>query len=256
MKQPTNKKKDTSIQVYQKDKIDFELKIKERSDLTDKQKIIIEKGLDKNTKCIFIDAVYGTSKTFLCCYLGLKLLDQKRVDEIIYIRNPVEASTTGKIGFLKGEVSDKMAPYNAPFYEKLEEMIPENNIIRLKKENRLTCLPVGFVRGHSWNCKAVIVDEASSMSYDDLFLILTRCGEFTKIFFVGDSKNQNDIGAKSGFVKMFTMFNDQESRDNGVFCYTLDQIDDIVRSKFLRFVMVKAGLIKLPEKPETITNNK
>lgn len=240
--------KDSSPNIPQKTKIDFELKIKERSDFTEKQKNILSIAASKNTKCVFIDGLYGTSKSYLAVLSSLRLLNEKKVDEIIFIRNPVESSTTGKIGFIPGTSEEKMAPYNAILYDKLEEMLSEPDVQRLKKENRISCHPVGFVRGRSWNCKAVIVDEASSMTWDDLFLILTRCGEFTRIFFIGDSVNQNDIGVKSGFRKMFNLFNDQESRDFGIHSFELREYSDIVRSGLLRFVMEKAGLIKNPIK--------
>ena len=237
---------DKSSHVSQRPKINFSLNIKERKDLTEKQKLLMETALNKNTKCVFIDGLYGTSKSYLAVMASLKLLNAKKVDEIIFIRNPVESSTTGKIGFIPGTSEEKMAPYNAILFDKLEEMLCESDIAKLKKDNRITCHPVGFVRGRSWNCKAVIVDEASSMTWDDLFLILTRCGEFTRIFFIGDSINQNDIGAKSGFRKMFELFNDQQSRDFGINCFELREYSDIVRSGLLRFVMEKTGLIKNP----------
>jgi predicted ribonuclease YlaK len=241
-------KKDQSPNVTQRPKISFKLAIKERNDLTEKQKNILQTALDKKTKCVFIDGLYGTSKSYMAVLAALKLLDSKRIDEIIFIRNPVESSTTGKLGFMPGTSEEKMAPYNAILFDKLEEMLPESDTSKLKKDNRINCHPVGFVRGRSWNCKAVIVDEASSMTWDDLFLILTRCGEFTRIFFIGDSVNQNDIGAKSGFRKMFDLFNDEESRNFGIHCFELREYCDIVRSGLLRFVMEKAGLIKNPEK--------
>ena len=237
-------KKDLSPIVTQRPKISFSLNIKGRTDLTEKQKNILEVSMDKNTKCIFIDGLYGTSKSYMSVLASLNLLNAKKVDEIIFIRNPVESSTTGKIGFIPGSSDEKMAPYNAILFDKLEEMLSESDVQKLKKDNRINCYPVGFVRGRSWNCKAIIVDEASSMSWDDLFLTITRCGEFSKIFFIGDSANQNDIGSKSGFKKMFNLFNDQESRDFGVHCFELKDYSDIVRSGLLRFVMEKAGLIK------------
>jgi phosphate starvation-inducible PhoH-like protein len=239
-------KQDKSMHVTQRPKISFSLNIKGRNDLTDKQKEIVEIATKRGTKCIFIDGLYGTSKSYLSVYSSLKLLNDKKIDEIIFIRNPVESSTTGKIGFIPGTSEEKMAPYNAILFDKLEEMLPESDIQKLKKDNRINCYPVGFVRGRSWNCKAIIVDEASSMTWDDLFLVLTRCGEFTRIFFVGDSVNQNDIGSKSGFRKMFEMFNDEESREFGINCFELREYNDIVRSGLLRFVMEKAGLIKKP----------
>jgi len=239
-------KSDKSMHVTQRPKISFSLNIKGREDLTEKQKQIVEIATKRGTKCIFIDGLYGTSKSYLSVYSSLKLLNDKKIDEIIFIRNPVESSTTGKIGFIPGTSEEKMAPYNAILFDKLEEMLAESDIQKLKKDNRINCYPVGFVRGRSWNCKAIIVDEASSMTWDDLFLVLTRCGEFTRIFFVGDSVNQNDIGSKSGFRKMFEMFNDDESREFGIHCFELREYNDIVRSGLLRFVMEKAGLIKKP----------
>jgi PhoH-like ATPase len=242
-----NETKDKSLNVTQRPKISFKLGIKERNDLTENQLRILDTALDKKTRSVFIDGLYGTSKSYMAVLAALKLLDSKRVDEIIFIRNPVESSTTGKLGFMPGTSEEKMAPYNAILFDKLEEMLPESDIAKLKKDNRINCYPVGFVRGRSWNCKAVIVDEASSMSWDDLFLTLTRCGEFTRIFFIGDSVNQNDIGSKSGFRKMFDLFNDQESRDFGIHCFELREYTDIVRSGLLRFVMEKAGLIARPK---------
>lgn len=243
-----NKVTDTSPQVTQNKKIGFSLGIRERTDLTEKQKKILSIAAHKNTKAIFIDGLYGTSKSYLAVMASLKLMNDKKIDEIIFIRNPVESSTTGKIGFIPGTAEEKMAPYNAILFDKLGEMISEGDIAKLKKENRINCYPVGFVRGRSWNCKAIIVDEASSMSWDDLFLLFTRCGEFTRIFFIGDSVNQNDIGSKSGFRRMFNLFNDEESADFGIHCFELNEVSDIVRSGLLRFIMVKAGLIR-SEKP-------
>lgn len=231
--------------VHQNPKIDFKLGIKERDDYTEKQKQILETCLHKETRCVWIDGYYGTTKSYTVILAALKLLDSGRVDEIIYLRNPIESSTTGKIGFLKGSEEDKMAPYNAIFYDKLQEILPKGDIERLKKDEvpRLTCMPIGFIRGKNWACKAIIVDEASSMSYNDLLLILSRCADFTRVFLVGDSAHQNDIGEKAGFRKMFDLFNDEESKENGIFCFELRDIEDIVRSGFVRFVMEKTGLL-------------
>lgn len=239
----SSEKKDHSPKVFQREKIDFNLSIRERNDLTEKQKEILEKCLHKDTRSLFIDGYYGTAKSYTVILAALKLLNTKRIDEIIYLRNPVESTTTGKIGFLKGSEEDKMAPYNTIFFDKLHEFLPEAEIKRLKDDKRITCMPIGFIRGQNWACKAIVVDEASSMSYDDIMLILSRCAEFTRVFLVGDSKNQNDIGNKAGFRKMFDLFNDEESRQHGIFTYELKDREDIVRSGFLRFVMEKTGIL-------------
>lgn len=236
--------KDRSPRVHQRTKIDWTLAIRERNDLTERQKVILETALDKDTRCIFIDGVWGSGKTFLAVLAALKLLNSGRVDEILYIRNPVEASTTGKIGFIKGDTDEKLQPYCAPLEDKMDEMLERGDMDRLAKDNRYQCIPLGFVRGRSWNCKAIIVDEASSMTWDDIMLLLSRCGEFTRIFFIGDSLNQNDIGSKSGFRRMFQTFDDTDSKENGIYAFELRETTDIVRSLFLRYVMTKTGVIK------------
>ena len=72
-------KKDTSPKIFQRDKIDFEINIKERDDLTEKQKQILEVALHRDTRCIFIDGLYGTGKTILAVLASLKLLNQKNI---------------------------------------------------------------------------------------------------------------------------------------------------------------------------------
>ena len=240
---PAPTPKDKSPTVHQREKIKWELSIRERNDLTERQKVILETALHRDTRCVFIDGIWGSSKTFLSVLASLRLLNTGRVDQILYIRNPVEATTTGRIGYLKGDQSTKMEPYCAPMFDKLDEMLSRADIDRLQKDGRLECIPLGFTRGRSWNCKAIIVDEASSMTWDDLMLLLSRCGEFTRIFFIGDSLNQNDLGSKSGFRRMFQTFDDLDSKDHGVYTFELRETADIVRSSFLRFVMQKTRVI-------------
>lgn len=237
------KRIDKSKFVPQREKIQSELHIREKFELTAKQRAILEVALHKDTRCVFIDGIYGSGKSWLSVLAALKLLNQKRIDSILYVRNPVEASSTGKIGYLKGEMADKMAPYNAILTEKLDELLPAQEIEYLTKDGRVEGIPLGFVRGRSWTCKAVIADEAASMSYEDLVLLMSRCGEFTRLFVIGDSVNQNDIGSKSGFARMYNIFDDEESRSQGVFCFKLQERADIVRSKFVQFIMQKLKMI-------------
>lgn len=236
-------KKDTSPRVYQREKITHELNIRERDDLTEKQIAILKAAIDKDTRCIMVDGIYGSAKSYTAVLAALKLLNQKKVDQIIYVRNPVESSTTGRLGYLKGDLDSKMEPYASILYDKLEELLPKGDFDFLVNDGRLEAIPLGFTRGKSWACKAIIVDESSSMTYEDFVLLLTRCGEFTRIFFIGDSFNQADI-KNSGFRKIFDKFNDEESKKNGIHCFELTEAADIVRSGFVRFVLERLEIIK------------
>lgn len=235
--------RDSSPRVFQRDKLSWSLAIRERDDLTARQREILDAALARDTRCVFIDGYWGTSKSYLAILASLRLLNAGKVSDIMFVRNPLESSTTGKVGLLPGSLEERMGPYNAIFYDKLDEFLPRGDVDRLKKEARISCLPLSFCRGLSWNCKAVVVDEAACMTWEDLLLILSRCGEFTRIFFLGDSKNQNEIGSKSGFARMCQTFSDQNSRDHGVYAFELRRVEDIVRSGFLRFVMAKVGIL-------------
>lgn len=237
-------KTDNTKHVHQNDKLDWRLTIRERQDYNEKQKIILETCLDPKTRAVFIDGLWGTAKTYNLVLSSLKLLNLGKVDGILYIRNPIESSSTAKIGALPGTISEKLEPYSAVLYDKLAEFLPANEIKKLELEQRIECIPLSFVRGRSWNCKAIIVDEAASMTYDDLLLLISRCGEFTRIFFAADTTCQNDIGNKSGYSKMFNLFNDMESKQNGIYTFELKEESDIVRSGFLKFVMTKLGVIR------------
>ncbi len=235
---------DNSPVIFQKSKLKVPVTISVRHKLNEKQKVILQTSMDNDTRMVCIDGLWGTSKSWMAILAALQLLNEKKVDSIIYIRNPVESSSTGKVGFLPGGIDEKTGPYNAILFDKLDEFIETPDIARLKKEARIECFPLGFIRGKSWNCKAIIVDEAASLTFDDLLLISSRCGERCKLFIVGDSINQNDIGNKSGFARFLDFFRDDESKNNGVFVFDLKDKEDIVRSGFLRFIMEKTKVIK------------
>lgn len=88
----------------------------------------------------------------------MHLINDKRVSELIYIRTAVESSDS-KLGFLPGEMDDKMSPYIQPLIDKLEELLPKHDIDKLKKEERIHGAPVNFLRGLNWNAKCIVADE-------------------------------------------------------------------------------------------------
>lgn len=226
---------DKSPIIPQRNKLKGELNIFQR-ELTEKQKVFVDLALSKESKLIFVSGPAGTAKTYLCVYAALCLINMKKVSDLIYVRSAVE-SADSKLGFLPGEVNDKMAPYVGPMIEKLEELLPKNQIDILSKENRISGMPVGFLRGKSWNAKVIIGDEAQNMTLKELLTLITRIGEFSKVFIMGDP-DQSDINGKSGFKKMTNVFDDEESKQNGIHVFNFEE-DDIVRSSLVRFIAKK-----------------
>lgn len=230
-----NKKRDTSPKIHQNDKLKDCIKINDR-ELTPKQIELLKTLRDKDTKMVFISGPAGTSKTFTSILAGLHLINEKRVSEIIYVRSAVESSDS-KLGFLPGEVNEKLSPYIQPLLDKLEELLPKSDIEKLKKEERIHGFPINFLRGLNWNAKCIVADEAQNMTKKELITLITRIGEFSKLYICGDPE-QSDINGKSGFVPMMELFDDQESRDNGIFIFKFTE-EDIVRSGLVKFIIKK-----------------
>jgi phosphate starvation-inducible PhoH-like protein len=239
-------KPDESPVIPQDSKLKTPLEIDCRYRLTEKQQTILEVSTDKRAKVVMIDGYWGTGKSALAVLAALELMNQKKLSGIVYLRNPLEASATAKVGTLPGSLEERMETYNSIVYDKLREFLSKPDIDRLKHEGRIECLPVGLIQGKTFACKAVILDEAGGTSWDDLMLVISRMGEHSKLFIIGDSAFQLTIGAKSGFRRFFETFCDQESMDNGVFTFELKEQSDIMRSGLVRFVMQKTGVIKGP----------
>lgn len=236
MKQKSQSK-DTSPLVFQRDKIDRELQIRERPDLTAKQKLIIEAALDKKSKCILIDGKSGSGKSFISILCALKLLNEKKVSQIVYIRSLVQAKD-GETGFLSGNLEEKTYYYNLPLFSLLEEILPKADAEYLMKDNRIITLPTSMLRSYNFHNSAIILEESQNICRTSLETGLTRAGMYSKVFCIGDSVNQNDLGKTSGFAEFASIFSDQESKDNGFRYFELTS-DDIVRSPFVKFVVQK-----------------
>ncbi len=225
-------KKDVSARIPQRDKLKDSLDLKPFP-WTETQKQFIELATNKETKVIFVKGPAGSSKTLLATYVSLLLMNEKRVSDILYIRAAVESSDA-KIGFLPGSCEEKMSHYGVPLLEKLDELLPEAQVNKLVNEERAKVIPVGFTRGLNWNAKSIIIDEAQNLIFKELVTLLTRIGKFSKCFVLADEL-QSDINGKSGaFTKMYDMFNDDEAKSQGVFCFELLE-SDILRSDLCRF---------------------
>lgn len=230
-------KKDTSVQVHQREKISKDLSIRERTDLTDIQKDIINAALDKKVKAITIDGAAGVGKSYVSIYCALKLLQEKKVGQIIYIRSLVQAKD-GETGYLSGSLEEKTYYYNQPLYQALEEILPKNDIDYLIKDQRIIAYPTSMLRSYNFHNSVIIAEESQNMAWDSLYTICTRAGMYSKLFVIGDSIAQNDLGSKSGFGKFVDIFSDKESEDFGFRFFRLGS-EHIVRSPFVKFVVQK-----------------
>lgn len=238
---------DQSPYVAQRNKIDYELKIRELP-WTEKQKAIIELFNHKKTKLLILKGPAGTSKTILSMYLGLQLLNSKKVSDLVLVRSAVE-SADSKLGYLPGDMMEKFGVYLAPFNEKFNELLEEQQIRRLEKDNRIAMCPINFARGLHFSVKFVCCDESQNLTLRELQTLFTRIGEFSKIIICGDPDQSDLPTGKSGFNTVYKAFNTAEAQEHGIFCVELGE-EDIVRSELCRYVThIFKGLLP----PTTIT---
>lgn len=229
-------KQDTSIYVPQRDKISKKLTIRAQN-FTENQKNFLKIAMDKQTKIMFVSGPAGCSKTYVTIYIGLCLLNDRRLSDLIYVRSIVE-SADAKLGYLPGEADEKLAPYIVPLLEKLEEFLSSGDIKYLRDDNRVVGYPINYLRGLNWNAKFIVADESQNMSFKELTTLVTRVGEFSKLLILGDPQQSDLPTGKSGFQKMYDLFDDDESKQNGIFCFQFTE-DDILRSDLVKYIVKK-----------------
>lgn len=232
---------DNTPYVFQRDKIDFDLKIRELP-WTEKQKAVIELVNDKHTRVVFLNGPAGTSKSLLAAYCSLKALANKKVSEIIYVRSIIE-SATRSLGSLPGEAGDKFRPFAAPMVDKMEELCKDSDIKRLLLEERVKPIPVNYLRGASYNVSFIIADEMQNAVFSEIQTIMTRIGQFSKVIICGDPAQSDILHGRSGFLDVFNNFNTEESKQHGIFCVEFTE-DDILRSEICKFIVKQFTKIK------------
>jgi len=239
MKKKTEPQEDLSPYTEKKKKnLTIDLKIKDLP-WTEKQKKFIELALDKKTKILIVKGVAGTAKTLLSVYCSLMKMKEKKASEIYYSRVPVESSIHG-IGYIKGDTTEKMNPYIQPLQDKLDELLSSNDVKSLFLQERIHGIPLGFLRGLNISNATFILDEAQNCRIEDFLLVMSRMAKFSTLFICGDAQ-QSDI-KKSGFEKIFNVFNDLDSKNNGIYTFEFGK-EDIVRSEILSFIINKFELI-------------
>ena len=169
----------------------------------------------------------GSGKTYTAIALAVRALKNKEVKKIILSRPAVEAGE--KLGFLPGDMKDKIDPYLQPLYDALQEMIPAAKLQEYMESNIIQIAPLAFMRGRTLNDAVVILDEAQNTSSAQIKMFLTRMGWNTKMIVTGD-RTQIDLppSQKSGLIEAQRILKDV----NGIAFIEMDK-RDIVRHKLV-----------------------
>lgn len=196
--------------------------IKSRSN---NQQMLVD-AFNKNDM-VFAVGPAGTGKTYLSIALAVKSLKAKEVKKIILSRPAVEAGE--KLGFLPGDMKEKIDPYLQPLYDSLEDMIPAVKLQDMVDKHIIQIAPLAFMRGRTLNDAIIILDEAQNTSTAQIRMFLTRLGMNSKMIITGDL-TQIDLSynQKSGLKEAIEILSGTE----GIAVVKLDQ-KDIVRHKLV-----------------------
>ena len=181
----------------------------------------------KQNDMVFAVGPAGTGKTYLSIALAVKALKEKAAKKIILSRPAVEAGE--KLGFLPGDMRDKIDPYLQSLYDALEDMLPQVKLQDMMEKNIIQIAPLAFMRGRTLNDAVVILDEAQNTTPAQIRMFLTRMGWNTKMVITGDM-TQIDLphSQKSGLIEALHILNNVE----GIGIVNLD-LSDIVRHKLV-----------------------
>ncbi len=170
---------------------------------TDNQKKYIDEIL-KN-QIVFGIGPAGTGKTYLATAAGLYYLREKKVERIVLVRPVVEAGES--LGFLPGDMREKIDPYLRPLYDAIFDMIEPRIFRELVQSEIIEIAPLAYMRGRTLNKAFVILDEAQNTSIDQMKMFLTRTGNDSKVVINGDTTQVDlPVGKKSGLIHAKEIF--------------------------------------------------
>ena len=149
---------------------------------TENQQLLVKAF--ENNDLVFATGPAGSGKTFVAIALAVKALKNKEVRKIILSRPAVEAGE--KLGFLPGEMKDKLDPYLQPLYDALQDMIPAAKLKEYMENNVIQIAPLAFMRGRTLNDAVIILDEAQNTTTHQIKMFLTRLGMNAKMIVTGD----------------------------------------------------------------------
>ncbi len=147
-----------------------------------------------NKKILFVIGPAGTGKTFIAVSHAVSMLTSGLVDKIVISRPAVEAGE--KLGFLPGDLKEKIDPYLRPIYDSLDENLPKDKVMTLIENQKIEIAPIAYLRGRTLNNSYIILDEAQNTSPIQMKMFLTRLGENSKMVITGDI-TQIDLPSKN-----------------------------------------------------------
>ena len=196
---------------------------------TDGQTKLFKEILDKEV--LFVIGPAGTGKTFIAVSHAVSMLTSGLINKIIISRPAVEAGEN--LGFLPGDLKEKIDPYLRPIYDSLDENLPRDKVIKLIENQKIEIAPIAYLRGRTLNNSYIILDEAQNTSPIQMKMFLTRLGENSRMVVTGDI-TQIDLHPKNKSGLIDAVSNLKKIKDIS-FVYLTEK--DVVRHPLVRKIV-------------------
>jgi len=181
------------------------------------QKLYLSKLYAENTSIVLAIGPAGTGKTMLAVQYGVKLFQEGKVDKIVVTRPAV--SVDEDLGFLPGDLNEKMAPWTRPIFDVLGEYYQKKEIASMLEEGTIEISPLAYMRGRTFKNAYIVADEMQNATQNQMKMLLTRLGEGSKMVVTGDLAQADRVS------------------DNGLidFCNLLEQKEYLEHIDIIRF---------------------
>jgi phosphate starvation-inducible PhoH-like protein len=181
------------------------------------QKLYLSKLYEESTSIVLAIGPAGTGKTMLAVQYGIKLFQEGKVDRIVVTRPAV--SVDEDLGFLPGDLNEKMAPWTRPIFDVLGEYYQKKEIANMLEEGTIEISPLAYMRGRTFKNAYIVADEMQNATQNQMKMLLTRLGEGSKMVVTGDLAQADRVS------------------DNGLidFCNLLEQKEYLEHIDIIRF---------------------
>ncbi len=240
MQETNTKEKGTNLEEILKDKIEVSTNpVGNSLPYGTNKKYIVPKNLAqkkyveamKENEIVFSIGPAGTGKTYLAMAMAVNYLANKKTGRVILVRPAVEAGE--KLGFLPGDLQEKINPYLRPLYDALYEMLEAEKLHQYLQRNIIEIAPLAYMRGRTFNDSFIVLDEAQNSTPEQMKMFLTRLGFDSKVIVTGDI-TQIDLseGIASGLVEVQYILQDIKGIE---FVYFTEK--DVVRHKLVQEII-------------------
>lgn len=173
------------------------------------QKTYLQKLQNEETSIVFAIGPAGTGKTMLAVMHGIKMFQEGLIDKIIVTRPAV--SVDEDLGFLPGDLNEKMAPWTRPIFDVMGEYYKQSDIAEMLKEGVIEISPLAYMRGRTFKNAYIVADEMQNATVNQMKMLLTRLGEGSKMVVTGDLA-QADRRSDNGLINFCNLLANKQTK--------------------------------------------